>query len=322
MEDQAIQFLLSNTLSFSLPCIFILLIKEGILEMLLEGVSLDDLSKKGFDRDGMGRIMEVLKAMGMVEEKENIFRIKENLRGYFSQNDPFSLLGFIRNMEEFHRRWENLGDALKGKRLDWSMDREEFFVNLSRGLFTSNFKESQIFYRMLKDKGLRKVLDVGSGSCVWSIPFAMEGAMVTAIDLPRVNREVAAPILENLGILDRYRFIDGDMGKLEWGGPYDLVIMAHIVHGHRNLEGVKRLFEKASFSLREGGFLAVVEFFKIGVSITPFLFDLHMYLMDRGRVFSVGELEGVLEDLGFAKLHLYPLSPEKGTYFILALKQT
>lgn len=321
MEDRTIQFLLSNTLSFSIPCVLIFLSKEGIFEMLAEGTTLEDLSKKGFDRDGIYRIMEMLKVMGLVEEEGEKLRIKENLRDYFTPDSPFSLVDFLKNIEEFHKRWENIGSVIKGKKLKWTSDREEFFVSLSRGLFTSNLKEAMIFHQVLKGKGLKKILDVGSGSCVWSFPFAKEGACVTAIDFSRVNKEVAAPILEKLGVLNRYSFINGDMEKVEWGGPYDLVIMAHIVHGYKNLERAKKLFEKAKNSLKRGGFLAIVEFFKVGNSITPFLFDIHMYLMERGRVFSVEELEETLEALGFTKLHLYPLDPEKGTYFILACNQ-
>ena len=318
MKDRAIQFLLSNTLSFSIPCLLIFLVREGIFEILAKGATFEDLSRRGFDRDGMHRIMEILKAMELVEEEGGRFRIKDSLRDYFAPDSPFSLLGFLKNIDEFHRRWKNIGSFVKGERQKWKMGKEEFFVGLSRGLFTSNLDESQVFYDMLKDKNFKRILDVGSGSCVWSFPFAKNGASVTAIDFPRVNKEVAAPILKKLGVLDKYNFIDGNMEKVEWGGPYDLVIMAHIVHGHKNLGEVKGLFERAKNSLRKGGSLAIVEFFKIGGSITPFLFDLHMYLMDGGRVFSVEELEGVLEDIGFTKLRLYPLSPEKGTYFILA----
>lgn len=62
------------------------------------------------------------------------------------------------------------------------------------------------------------VLDIGAGSGVYSIPFALRSPKVriTAVDLPEVLK-VTQRIAERYGIGDRLKTVAGDMAEVNFG---------------------------------------------------------------------------------------------------------
>src|SRR3990170_4376417 len=75
--------------------------------------------------------------------------------------------------------------------------RLNLFRHLTKGLFAVNWAEAEEFYKHLKTFQVRKILDVGAGSCLWSLPFVKHepDAHATAIDFPNVLNGSAKPIL-------------------------------------------------------------------------------------------------------------------------------
>jgi SAM-dependent methyltransferase len=104
-----------------------------------------------------------------------------------------------------------------------------------------------------------RVLEVGAGSAAWSLALVAQqpSCQVTAFDLPPVL-DVTRRCVEDAGRIDRYRFLAGDVFVDELGGPYDLALVANVVH----LFGEERAIElltRVAAALRPGGRLAVID---------------------------------------------------------------
>ncbi len=317
MESETLSFILSNVLSFSIPLIFSTSQKFGFFEGLSDWITSEELSKeKGTDRDGTQRLLEALHLMGILERKGEAFRIKEKLSRYLDPSSAFSILGTFENIPVFLKNWIMLPDRLKGKR---PLPRDPgFFIRLSRALFSVNAENAERL-RELLGESFKEVLDLGSGSCVWSVPFARSGSKVTALDYGEVIDNVAVPMLSSLGLIDRYSFLKGNMWSVAWGGPYDLIIMAHILHSLKE-EGAKKLLAMARSILKDGGILCVVDYLRDGKSIPPYIFNVHMYVMTGGKVYSVDEIEALAAGTGFSRVYVRPLDEGRGIYASLLFK--
>ena len=104
-----------------------------------------------------------------------------------------------------------------------------------------------------------RVLEVGAGAAAWSLALVARqpSCQVTAFDLPAVL-DVTRRSVEDAGQLDRYRFLAGDAFQDELGGPYDLALVANVVHLFGEARAVK-LLSRVAGALRPGGRLGVID---------------------------------------------------------------
>jgi SAM-dependent methyltransferase len=103
-----------------------------------------------------------------------------------------------------------------------------------------------------------RVLDLGAGSAVWSLALVAQrpSCQVTAFDLPPVLSATRRAV-EDAGRTDCYRFLAGDVFLDALGGPYDLALVANVVH----LFGEEReveLLTRVAAALRPDGRLALI----------------------------------------------------------------
>jgi 2-polyprenyl-3-methyl-5-hydroxy-6-metoxy-1,4-benzoquinol methylase len=100
-----------------------------------------------------------------------------------------------------------------------------------------------------------RVLDLGGGHGRYARVFADAGHEVTLFDQPMVT----AIARKRHG--DVLRYIDGDFHTVEsFGGPYDLILLANIVHGEGDAQNAS-LIARAAKSLAPGGRVAVRDMF-------------------------------------------------------------
>ena len=103
------------------------------------------------------------------------------------------------------------------------------------------------------------MLEVGAGAAAWSLALVARqpSCQVTAFDLPAVL-DVTRRSVEDAGQLDRYRFLAGDAFQDELCGPYDLALVANVVHLFGEARAVK-LLSRVAGALRSGGRLGVID---------------------------------------------------------------
>ncbi|KNB50558.1 hypothetical protein AC230_21695 [Streptomyces caatingaensis] len=160
------------------------------------------------------------------------------------------------------------------------------------------------------------VLDVACGNGIQSLTLARRfpRARVHALDWPNVL-EVTRRTAEEFGVADRVAYLPGDMFEVAPGGPYDLVLVSHVLHFFDVPTSV-RLLSRLAATLRPGGRLLVNDF--LVVSRDPLadpasrVFSAQMLAISKGgHTYSLEELRATLtaSGLAFESLHSLPGMP-------------
>jgi ubiquinone/menaquinone biosynthesis C-methylase UbiE len=177
-----------------------------------------------------------------------------------------------------------------------------------------------------KSRSGLNILDVGAGSAIWSLTFAMKDAhaKVTALDWSGILK-IAAASAERKGLQGRFSQLAGNYHEVELPDEkFDLAIVANVTH-IETPEGNKSLFRKLFNSLKPGGEIVIFDVMpgqKRG-DFARALYELGLALRTaKGQVHSTEELRNFLTHSGFAHSIYIPITvPPYTMGMILAKKE-
>lgn len=161
--------------------------------------------------------------------------------------------------------------------------------------------------------GKLKVLDIAAGHGLYGLAFARKdpAAEVTALDWPNVL-EVAKENARSAGVEGRFRTIAGSAFDVEFGGPYDLVLLPNFLH-HFDPATCEKLLAKTRAALAAGGRAVAVEFVPDEDRVTPpdaAGFALTMLATTpSGDAYTFAEYRAMFRNAGFSRSELRPLPP-------------
>lgn len=146
------------------------------------------------------------------------------------------------------------------------------WVEFAHGMANMMFPAAQeIARRVIPSTGgsPTNVLDIAAGHGIYGISVAQHHAeaRVTACDWAPVLA-VAEQNAMRFGVADRFRKLVGDAMKVDFGGPYDMVLVPNFFH-HFDKETNIRLMRKIRESLAPGGRVITVEFVPNEDRISP-----------------------------------------------------
>jgi ubiquinone/menaquinone biosynthesis C-methylase UbiE len=156
-------------------------------------------------------------------------------------------------------------------------------------------------------------LDVAAGHGQFGITIARHypKAVVTALDWPAVLA-VAAENAREAGVADRHTLLPGSAFGLDWGGPYDLVLLTNFLH-HFDLPTCEQLAAKAHAALAPGGRALILEFVpdpdRIGPPGTAGFALTMLATTAAGDAYTFAEYERIFARAGFARSEFHPLPP-------------
>jgi ubiquinone/menaquinone biosynthesis C-methylase UbiE len=163
-----------------------------------------------------------------------------------------------------------------------------------------------------REQALR-VLDVAAGHGLFGIAFARHypNSRITALDWSNVLA-VAAENARNAGVSDRYALRPGSAFEVDWGGPYDLVLLTNFLH-HFDVPTCEQLATKAFAALAPGGRAMTLEFipnadrvsppFAVGFALTMLATTAH------GDAYTFAEYDRIFARAGFARNEFHALPP-------------
>ncbi len=163
--------------------------------------------------------------------------------------------------------------------------------------------------------GPMRVLDIAAGHGLFGIEIAKQNkqAHVTGLDWAPVLR-VALKNAEKAGVRDRYDMLPGSAFDVDFGGPYDVVLLTNFLH-HFDKTTCVDLLKKVRAALKPGGRAATLEFVPNEDRVSPPMpaaFSLTMLLTtEKGDAYTYSELNKMYSDAGFSgiKAHPIPQSP-------------
>jgi 2-polyprenyl-3-methyl-5-hydroxy-6-metoxy-1,4-benzoquinol methylase len=158
-----------------------------------------------------------------------------------------------------------------------------------------------------------RVLDVAAGHGLFGITVAERypKAHVTALDWPNVL-SVAAENARKAGVADRHAQRPGSAFDVDWGGPYDVVLLTNFLH-HFDVAACKALAARAFASLAPKGRALTLDFIPEPDRISPpsvAAFALTMLATTaHGDAYTFAEYQEVFATAGFARSEFHPLPP-------------
>ena len=164
-------------------------------------------------------------------------------------------------------------------------------------------------------KGPMRVLDIAAGHGLFGIEVARQNpeAHVTGLDWAPVMH-VALENAKKAGVQDRYNMLPGSAFEVDFGGPYDVVLLTNFLH-HFDPETCIGLLKKVHRALKPGGTVVTLEFVPNEDRVSPPVpaaFSLTMLASTvSGDAYTFRELADMHHKAGFrgATAHAIPMSP-------------
>jgi ubiquinone/menaquinone biosynthesis C-methylase UbiE len=160
-----------------------------------------------------------------------------------------------------------------------------------------------------------RVLDIAAGHGLFGIEIAKQNprAHVTGLDWAPVLR-VALDNARKAGVHERYDMLPGSAFEVDFGGPYDAVLLTNFLH-HFDSPTCVGLLKKVRSVLRPGGCAATLEFVPNEDRVSPPIpaaFSMTMLTSTAaGDAYTLSELTAMYHEAGFRGItaHPIPMSP-------------
>jgi ubiquinone/menaquinone biosynthesis C-methylase UbiE len=160
------------------------------------------------------------------------------------------------------------------------------------------------------------VLDIAAGHGLFGILIAQQNAeaRVTALDWPDVLA-VATENAKKFGVVGRHSTLEGDAFEVEFGGPYDLILVTNFFH-HFDPPTCEKLMRKILTALAPGGRCVTLEFMPNEDRVSPPIAGGFAMMMlgttPAGDAYTFAEYDAMFRNAGFAssKFHSLTRAPQ------------
>jgi ubiquinone/menaquinone biosynthesis C-methylase UbiE len=185
------------------------------------------------------------------------------------------------------------------------------WVKFARAMMPMMVMPAQIMTaELLKGGAAHKVLDIAAGHGIYGITVAKQnpGAQIYACDWKNVLA-VAEENARTMGVGDRHHLLPGSAFEVDFGGGYDLALVANFLH-HFDPPTCTTFMKKVHASLAPGGRAAIVEFVPNPDRVSPPMAAAFSMVMlattPAGDAYTFAELESIAKDAGFSLVELAP----------------
>lgn len=156
-----------------------------------------------------------------------------------------------------------------------------------------------------------EVLDIAAGHGLFGVEVARQHpqARVRAVDWAPVL-EVAKENARKAGVAARYETLPGSAFDVDYGGPYDVVLLTNFLH-HFDIPTCIGLLRKVRAATKPGGRVAALEFVPNEDRVSPPMaasFSLTMLASTAsGDAYTFSELESMYKTAGFDNITAHPV---------------
>ena len=177
------------------------------------------------------------------------------------------------------------------------------WVKFAEAMVPMMYPGAQAMAQLVAGEGKQSVLDIAAGHGMFGVAIAEKNpdARITALDWAPVL-EVAKRNAQRAGVADRLDTIVGNAFEVDFGGPYDIVLLPNFLH-HFDIPTCEQLLRKVHASLTPGGRCAIFEFVPNEDRVTPPIpaaFSLIMLATTpSGDAYTFGQYQEMLSASGF-----------------------
>lgn len=269
---------------------------------------------------GMRILCDYLAIMGLLAKQDDIYSHTPTSALFLDPRSPTSLHSTARflGLNEMRGTLENLTEIVRTGRTvlpgDGSVEPDNpIWVDFAHGMAPMMAPlAGPLAGIVLTDRtGPMRVLDIAAGHGLFGIEVAKRHAEahIVGLDWARVL-DVAEENARKAGVGDRYQRIPGSAFEVDFGGPYDAVLLTNFLH-HFDVATCVGLLKKVAAALKPGGVSATLEFVPNEDRISPPMaagFSLTMLVSTpSGDAYTFNQLKAMHEDAGFTGIAAHPL---------------
>jgi ubiquinone/menaquinone biosynthesis C-methylase UbiE len=266
----------------------------------------------GASQRGLRGIMNALVGVELLKKTGNDkYELTPESAAFLVTTKPSFMGGMVAHTsQQLIPNWLHLSEVVATGKPASSVNQsdggEAFFQELVSNIFPMSYAPAKALaaHLALGESGPPvRVLDLGTGSGVWSIAIAQSSprVKVTAVDWPGVL-PIAQKHADRFGVGDRYTMVPGDLGTVDFGTGHNVITIGHILHSE-GVERSKKLLRKCFDALAPGGTIAIQEFLVNSERTGPpmgLIFAVNMLVnTDNGDTWSFEEISGWLKEAGF-----------------------
>lgn len=218
---------------------------------------------------GVRILCDYLTTLGLAEKDDGLYGHSPTSAAFLDPRSPTcmaSIVGLLGH-PDILRPWDQLTDIVRSGRTvlpgEGTVEPENpVWVDFARSMVpmiapaVAPLASAVLAHR----SGPIRVLDVAAGHGMFGIEIARQNpaARIVALDWHAVL-EVAKENARAAGVLDQVEFVAGSAFEVEFGGPYDAVLLTNFLH-HFDEATCVALLRKVRAALRPGGISATLEF--------------------------------------------------------------
>lgn len=273
---------------------------------------------------GMRILCDYLTVIGLVAKQDGLYSHTPSSALFLDPSSPASLHSTARFLgrAEMRETYDHLTEIVRAGRTalpgDGTVEPDNpVWVDFAHGMAPMMAPlAGPLGDLVLSGKlGPLKVLDIAAGHGLFGIEVARKHpeAQIVAQDWARVL-EVAQENARKAGVADRYHLLPGSAFDVEYGGPYDAVLLTNFLH-HFDPPTCVGLLRKVRAALVPGGMAATLEFVPNEDRVSPPMpatFSLTMLTStSAGDAYTFRELAAMHTEAGFRDIaeHPIPRSP-------------
>ncbi len=254
---------------------------------------------------GIAMLLNALVSLKLLTKRgDQYFNTPDSTR-YFTQSSKDNHRNGLLHIANIWHTWSTLTEAVRrGTRVP--LDRTAFpdwTPNFIAAMNRNAKNRAPIVVSMLGTAGVRRVLDLGGGSGIYSIAFAKASTDIHCdiLDLPEVV-PLTTDYVRNAGVASQVTARPGDMLTSDLGSGYDLIMLNAICHSFSAQQN-RELFRRIRRALAPGGRFVVQEFILNAEKSGPqhaALFSLNMLVAtESGASYSEPEYFAWMKEAGF-----------------------
>jgi SAM-dependent methyltransferase len=260
------------------------------------------------DGRATGILLNALAGMGMLEKKGDLYRNAPETARYFSKGSPENVRdGMLHNANIWHR-WGTLTDVVRGGRPIHVRAEEnpEWTRNFISAMDRNARDRAPLLVKELGGPEVRRVLDLGGGSAIYSIAFAkaFPGVRCVILDLPEVVT-LTEQYVSRAGASDQVSVRGGSMLTDDYGSGFDLILLNAICHMFSEAQN-REIFGRARRALGPKGRLSVQDFILDPDRTGPLhaaLFAINMLVgTEGGNTYTESDYAEWMQEAGFEKV--------------------
>jgi 2-polyprenyl-3-methyl-5-hydroxy-6-metoxy-1,4-benzoquinol methylase len=279
----------------------------------------------GASERGIRILCDFLAIHGLIEKSNSTYRHTPSSSMFLDPASPLSLssVATFLNNQALHEVYRNLADVVRSGSTTLpgtgTIEPENplwvvFAETMAPLTGPAAVPLSDLVLGRLS--GSMQVLDVAAGHGLFGIEIAKQNpeARITGLDWERVL-DVAQRNALAAGVGDRYTRLPGSAFDVEFGGPYDAVLLTNFLH-HFDFQACVSLLKKTHAALRPGGIAVTLEFVPEECRTKPpaaARFAMTMLTSTAsGDAYTASELSAMYGEAGFSEttVHPIPMSPQ------------